>query len=312
MIPHNEIGGGDQNRSLCMQLNEGEISNLSGFNDPNETQLPTKILKFPLNEIMEGFNEEIDQEVRSGNCELQSASPGTPRDINGRLKEYENLMADLKASTRQKIEAHNELMELKHQLTEHLQLHQDSNAKLDQMQIKVNEYIAKMEQLQNEIIYWKSEATKQEHHDKVKLDELHKEVDQYIGQIDQLKTELIYWKTESKTKEHNESAILKIKLAECNNILEELRIKYGEAKERLRESMKENVALKTSKVKKKEAEKGLEQLCANFQDEIEELKRRLVDKTVEMETETQKQNEKLYTASNAYDGLKGMVKYKLI
>ena len=77
-------------------------------------------------------------------------------------------------------------------------------------------------------------------------------------------------------------------------------------KERLRESMKENVALKTSKVKKKEAEQGLERLCRNYQEEIEELKRKLIDQEVGIREETNQVNNKLQEAYSAYDAIKGM------
>ena len=310
LITVNEVGGGDQDQSVCMQLNEGEMSNISVFNDPNETQLPTGILKFPVNEIMEGFNEEVDQDLYVNRCEPHTTSPSTPTDmISNRLKEYENLMEDLKASTRQKVEAHIELIKLKRELTDHLRLHQESKANLDKMESQVNGYITQVEQLQTEVMYWKSEVNQQEHNDQVKLAKLQDEISQFMTQVEQLQNEVIYWKTDSNTKEHNESGTLKTKLAESNAILEDLRIKYGQAKERLRESMRENVALKTSKVKKKEAEKGLEQLCMNYQDEIEELKRKLLDQAAKVEADTKQHDEKLKAAFNSYDTLQGMIKY---
>ena len=263
--------GGVLDQSLRMQLNEGEMSNISGFNDPNETQLPTGILRFPVDDILKAFNEEVDQDFNTYSCEPSSSIPCTPNDLIGkRLKEYENLMEELKNSTRQKVNAHHELVKLKEELKEHLLLHTNTNVQLEEVHQEVTRYIAQAEDLQNEVMYWKTEAN-------------------------------------NTNKEHQDAIFLKTKLAESNAILEELRIKHGQVKERLRESMKENLALKTSKVKKKEAEKGLEQLCTNYQDEIEELKVKFQDKITLEETVANQHTQILQEASKAYDLLKGIV-----
>merc|ERR1712226_1778745 len=123
-----------------MELNEGEILETSVFMDPNETQLPTGIFKFPINEA-------------------HSASPKTPflgQDMIGkRLREYEILMDDLKASTKQKVQAHHELTQLKQELSDHLQLYRESKENLDNMQKEVSKYIKQVEQFQNEAIFGK-------------------------------------------------------------------------------------------------------------------------------------------------------------
>ena len=188
----NQWATGDQHRSGYIELNEEEISNASAVMDPNETQLPAGVFKFPAHEIMESVNVEFDEKYNVEGAVSHSASPKTPTDIlEIRLKEYECLMEDLRTSTKAKSEAQHELMKLK--------------------------------------------------------------------------------------QENAGTANLKTKLAETNAILEDLRIKHGnekekliEAKERLRESMKENLALKTIKARKKETEKDLEQ-------QMEELKRQLRD-----------------------------------
>ena len=268
----NEMGGGDLDQSLRMQLNEGEMSNLSGFIDPNETQLPTGILKFPVSEILKGFNEEIDQDLNIDTYEPHITIPCTPNDsIGKRLKEYENLMEELKNSTRQKVEAHHELINLKEQLKEHLRLHTNTKAQMEEVQREVSHYTAEVKDLQNEVRYWKTEANNTD-------------------------------------EEQRQATFLKTKLAENNAILEELRIKHGQVKERLRESMKENLALKSSNVEKKDAEKGLEQLCTNYQDEIEELKRKLQDQITSKKEIACQYTEKLEKASHAYDVLKGIAK----
>ena len=310
MITVNEAGGGDQYDSACMELNEGEILETSVFMDPNETQLPTGIFKFPVNEVMEGLNEEIENDNNVNINEPPSASPKTPflgQDMIGkRLREYEILMDDLKASTKQKVQAHHELTQLKQELSDHLQLYRESKENLENMQREVSKYIKQVEQFQNEAIFWKTETKKQENEGKEKCKNLQNQIGQFTSQIEQLQNELLYWKTELRAKENNENASSKIKLAETNAILEDLRIKHGEMKERLRESMKENVALKTSKVKKKEAEQGLERLCRNYQEEIEELKRKLIDQEVGIREETNQVNNKLQEAYSAYDAIKGM------
>ena len=63
LVTVNELAAGDQNQSAVMELNEGEISNASAFIDPNETQLPTGILKFPTIEVIDVINKEIDNSL---------------------------------------------------------------------------------------------------------------------------------------------------------------------------------------------------------------------------------------------------------
>ena len=294
LVTVNELAAGDQNQSLLMELNEGEISNASALIDPNETQLPTGILKFPTNEIIDGINKEIDEDFYMGGQDDKLPSPKSPMDIvNNRLKEYEELIRDLNENKKQKSEKHQELMELKKELSYHLKIYQETKANLDNMQNKVEKFTIHVEQLQNETEYWKMESEKRENENKDKLINLQ-------DQNKRLENDLLYWKTENKSHEESqdEASSLKTRLAETNNILEELRINYGQTKERLRESMRENVALKSNKAKKKEAEKGLEQLCMNYQEEIEELKRQLtIINAAKQETIT--------TTGSKYESLKG-------
>ena len=149
----------NQNQSICMELNEGEIKNDSVFIDPNETQLPAEILKFPVNNILEDIGEEIGD---NGVIDYPD-SPKTPEsNVEHRLREYETLMNELKASKKQKIEAHHELVTLKKELEDHLKTHADLKGNMDKMQAKVSVYISQAEQLQGETIYWKMETEKQE------------------------------------------------------------------------------------------------------------------------------------------------------
>ena len=294
MVTVNELAAGDQNQSLLMELNEGEISNTSALIDPNETQLPTGILKFPTNEIIDGINKEIDEDFYIGGRNDNLPSPKSPMDIvNNRLEEYEELIRDLNEHKKQKSEKHQELMDLKKELSNHLRIYQETKANLDIMQNKVEKFTVHVEQLQNETEYWKMESEKRENENKDKLMNLQ-------DQNKRLENDLLYWKTENKSNEESqdEASSLKTRLAETNNILEDLRINYGQTKERLRESMRENVALKSNKAKKKEAEKGLEQLCMNYQEEIEELKRQLtVINAAKQET--------IKTTGSKYESLKG-------
>ena len=102
LVTVNELAAGDQNQSLLMELNEGEISNASALIDPNETQLPTGILKFPTNEIIDGINKEIDDDFYKGGQDDKLPSPKSPMDIvNNRLKEYEELIRDLNENKKQ-------------------------------------------------------------------------------------------------------------------------------------------------------------------------------------------------------------------
>ena len=180
MITVNEAGGGDQYDSACMELNEGEILETSVFMDPNETQLPTGIFKFPVNEVMEGLNEEIENDNNVNINEPHSASPKTPflgQDMIGkRLREYEILMDDLKASTKQKVQAHHELTQLKQELSDHLQLYRESKENLENMQREVSKYIKQVEQFQNEAIFWKTETKKRENEGKEKCKNLQDEI----------------------------------------------------------------------------------------------------------------------------------------
>ena len=290
----NELAAGDQNQSAVMELNEGEISNTSAFIDPNETQLPTGILKFPTNEVIDGINKEIDDDYNFARQNDNFSSPKTPMDIvNNRLKEYEELILDLKESKKQKTEKHEELMQLKEELSYHLKIYEETKYNLDLMQNKIEQFTVQVEQLKNETKYWKMEAEKQDDNesDLIRLQDRNKE----------LEKELLHWKIENMPHESDEFTSLKTRFAETNNILEDLRITHGQTKERLRESMKENLALKSSKAKKKEAEKGLEKLCMNYQEEIEELKRQLTNINVEKE-------EKLHTNDNKHESLKGKSK----
>lgn len=294
MVTVNELAAGDQNQSLLMELNEGEISNTSALIDPNETQLPTGILKFPTNEIIDGINKEIDEDFYIGGRNDNLPSPKSPMDIvNNRLEEYEELIRDLNENKKQKSEKHQEVMDLKKELSNHIRVYQETKANLDIMQNKVEKFTVHVEQLQNETEYWKMESEKRENENKDKLINLQ-------DQNKRLENDLLYWKTENKSNEESqdEASSLKTRLAETNNILEDLRINYGQTKERLRESMRENVALKSNKAKKKEAEKGLEQLCMNYQEEIEELKRQLtVSNAAKQET--------IKTTGSKYESLKG-------
>merc|ERR1712223_2057614 len=252
----------------------GEISNTSAFIDPNETQLPTGILKFPTNEVIDGINKERDDDYNFARQNDDFSSPNKPMDIvNNRLKEYEELIRDLKESKKQKTEKHEELMQLKEELSYHLKIYEETKYNLDLMQTKIEQFTVQVEQLKNETTYWKMEAEKQDENksDIIGLQDRNK----------QLENELLHWKTENMPHESAEFTSLKTRFAETNNILEDLRITHGQTKERLRESMKENLALKSSKAKKKEAEKGLEKLCMNYQEEIEELKRQLTVINVE-------------------------------
>ena len=290
----NELAAGDQNQSAVMELNEGEISNTSAFIDPNETQLPTGILKFPTNEVIDGINKEIDDDYNFARQNDNFSSPKTPMDIvNNRLKEYEELILDLKESKKQKTEKHEELMQLKEELSYHLRIYEETKYNLDLMQNKIEQFTVQVEQLKNETQYWKMEAEKQDDNesDLIRLQDRNKE----------LEKELLHWKTENMPHESDEFTCLKTRFAETNNILEDLRITHGQTKERLRESMKENLALKSNKAKKKEAEKGLEKLCMNYQEEIEELKRQLTIMNVEKE-------EKLQSNGNKHESLKGKLK----
>ena len=292
LVTVNELAAGDQNQSANMELIEGEISNTSALIDPNETQLPTGILKFPTNEIIDIINQEIDEDYYIANKDDYSPSPKTPMDIvNNRVKEYEELIRALKDSKKQKSNVHQELLKLKEELASRLMMYQETRDNLDVMQSKVEKYSSQVEQLKNETAYWKMEAEKQGSESKIDLVKLQ-------DHNKRLEKELSYWKDESSHQENDDAPSLKTRLAETNNILEDLRITHGQTKERLRESMKENLALKSCKAKKKDAEKGLEQLCMNYQDEIEELKRQLTD--------LRGKEEESKAISNEYESLKGM------
>ena len=86
IVLQEEGDSSNQNQSICMELNEGEIKNDSVLIDPNETQLPAEILKFPVNNILEDIGEEIgDTEVID-----YPYSPETPvTNVEHRLREYE-------------------------------------------------------------------------------------------------------------------------------------------------------------------------------------------------------------------------------
>ena len=289
----------NQNQSICMELNEGEIKNDSVLIDPNETQLPAEILKFPVNNILEDIGEEIgDNEVID-----YPYSPETPvTNVEHRLREYESLMNELKASKRQKIEAHHELVTLKKELEDHLKTHADLKGNMDKMQAKVSVYISQAEQLQGETIYWKMETEKQED----KTQNLQDDILNLTNQVKELERELDYWKNQDK----EDCKMLKTKLAEATTTIKDLRIKRYQEKdtltEKLRESANENEALRSIQSKTKAAEKCLEQLCRNYQAEIEELKEEISDQNCKSGGETKQQlKDRLQLVLSERDELKG-------
>merc|ERR1719284_254986 len=185
-------------------------------------------------------------------------------------------------------------MQLKGELSYHLKIYEETKYNLDLMQTKIEQFTVQVEQLKNETTYWKMEAEKQDENksDLIKLQDRNK----------QLENDLLHWKTENMPHESEEFTSLKTRFAETNNILEDLRITHGQTKERLRESMKENLALKSNKAKKKEAEKGLEKLCMNYQEEIEELKRQLtIINAAKLET--------IKTTGSKYESLKAKLEW---
>jgi chromosome segregation ATPase len=207
------------------------MSNVSALIDPNETQLPAGVFKFPANEIMESVNVEIDEKYNVEGIEPHSTSPKTPMDILGnRLKEYECLMDDLKASTKQKIEAHQELIRLKQENAETATLKTrlaETNVILEDLRIKhgneKEKLIEAKERLRESmkenlalktIKARKKEAEKgleqlcmnyQEEIEKLKtkvadqqiMEEMKNKVEKYRNQIEQFQNEAIYWKTEA-------------------------------------------------------------------------------------------------------------------
>ena len=289
----------NQNQSICMELNEGEIKNDSVLIDPNETQLPAEILKFPVNNILEDIEEEIGD---NGGIDYLN-SPKTPvSNVEHRIREYESLMNELKASKKQKIEAHHELVTLKKELEDHLKTHTNLKGNMDKMKAKISVYISQAEQLQGENIYWKMETEKQED----KIQNLQDEILHLTNQVKKLENELGYWKNQDK----EECKMLKTKLAEATTTMKDLRIKRYQDKdtltEKLRESANENEALRSIQTKTKAAEKCLEQLCRNYQVEIEELKEEILDQNGKSGVETKQQlKDRLQLALSERDELKG-------
>ena len=282
-----------------MELNEGEIKNDSALFDLNETQLPAEIFKFPVNNILEDIGDEIGE---NGGIDYPN-SPKTPvSNVEHRLREYESLMNELKASKKQKIEAHHELITLKKELEEHIKIHADLKGNMEKMQAKVSVYISQAEQLQGETIYWKMETEKQED----KMQNLQDEISRLTSQVKELECELDNWKNQDR----EDCKMLKIKLAEATTTIKDLRIKRYQDKdtltEKLRESTNENEALRSIQTKTKAAEKCLEQLCRNYQAEIEELKEEILDQNGKSGSETKQQlKDRLQLALSERDELKG-------
>ena len=146
------------------------------------------------------------------------------------------------------------------------------------------------------------ETEKQEN----KMQNLQDEISRLTSQVKELECELDNWKNQDR----EDCKMLKIKLAEATTTIKDLRIKRYQDKdtltEKLRESTNENEALRSIQTKTKAAEKCLEQLCRNYQAEIEELKEEILDQNGKSGSETKQQlKDRLQLALSERDELKG-------
>merc|ERR1719510_99998 len=270
----NELNESNTNHFSCLELNEGEMSNISLTIDPNETKLPTTIFTLPVDNIVKELIEEfngIHITDRDNGTSGQTASEILER----RLEEYENLMDDLKATTKQKFEAHQELFKVKQQLGNQrsaINNYELLKDKLESAETKVRDY---KEQLDKE----RSDALCVQTDSQNKIADVSKTLNSEIQKLKNLlhqkDREAIILLDQKKSQQYDIED-LKKQLRESEVILSKYRSTQQIADQKLQNELTNEISVLREQLEVKEQEAvSLRDKTKTEADEIEELKQRL-------------------------------------
>merc|ERR1712141_152436 len=252
--------------------NEGEMSNISLIVDPNETKLPTTIFTLPVDNIVKELIEEFNGiHITEGGTYGQSAS----EILEQRLEEYENLMDDLKATTKQKFEAHQELFKVKQQLGNQrsaINNYELLKDKLENAETKVRDYKGQLDKERSDALCVQTNS-QNKIADVSKT--LNSEIQKLKNLLHQKDREAIMLLDQKKSQQYDIED-LKKQLRDSEVILSKYRSTQQIADQKLQHELTNEISILREQLEVKEQEAvSLRDKTKNEAAEIDELKQRL-------------------------------------